>query len=141
MRFLALAKTRLKVVSKSSKEQLLTLFLPIASLVLFISFFFSISISLFLSLSICVSVWLSPTSFLWQCVLIRTLLLQLLRLLCLATIESSEVVRKKRSSRNGGMRRETREKGEQLRERGDKLRNWHEIKAKRQSYKVKRKPE
>lgn len=32
----------------------MTLFLPIASLVLFISFFFSISISLFLSLYLCV---------------------------------------------------------------------------------------
>lgn len=135
MRFLALAKTRLKVVSKSSEEQLLTLFLPIASLVLSLSlslsFVFSISPSLSFSLFIRLSVWLSPASSLWQCVLIRTLLLQLLRLLCLATIESSEVVRKKHSSSNGGIRRETREKGEQLRERGDKLRNWHEIKASR----------
>lgn len=63
MRFLALAKTRLKVVSKSSEEQLLTLFLPIASLVLSrslsLSFVFSISLSFFLSLQPSVSLVVS----------------------------------------------------------------------------------
>lgn len=63
MRFLALAKTRLKVVSKSSEEQLLTLFLPIASLVLSLplSFFrfLYLSLSFFLSLHPSVSLVVS----------------------------------------------------------------------------------